>query len=381
VSEAINKIKLFETPCVVIDYQRLVQNIESIQNLADDNRIKLRPHIKTHKCLEIARLQVEKGANGITCAKTDEALVFAKDGVSSITVAYPVIDENKLTRLISTCQQLDIDLAIVVDSKYGVIKISKIAAQFEKVVKIFIKIDVGLHRCGLRKDNPEIIKIAQSIKEQTYLEFAGILSHAGHSYAAETSDEVREIADKEKSDMNDIKNMLNQVGVDVPEISVGSTPTVLATDNFNGITEIRPGNYVFMDNTPLRLGLISEDRIALKVLATVVSKNDEYYIVDAGSKVLSSDTGAHGKGSNIGFGQASPLETSDKQNDFLTICRLSEEHGFLKRDKAISLSLGQKVLISPNHSCAVTNLTDYIIAVYPDGNFLQWPITARGCSK
>jgi len=136
-----------------------------------------------------------------------------------------------------------------------------------------------------------------------------------------------------------------------------------------------------MDNTPLRLGLISEDRIALKVLATVVSKNDEYYIVDAGSKVLSSDTGAHGKGSNIGFGQASPLETSDKQNDFLTICRLSEEHGFLKRDKAISLSLGQKVLISPNHSCAVTNLTDYIIAVYPDGNFLQWPITARGCSK
>jgi len=380
-SETINKNKLFETPCVVIDYQKLVQNIESIQKVANDNQIKLRPHIKTHKCLEIARLQLKQGAAGITCAKTEEALVFAKNGVSSITVAYPVIDENKLTRLISTCQQLGIDLAIVVDSKYGVIKISKIAAQFEKVVKIFIKIDVGLHRCGLRKENPEIIKIAQSIKEQTYLEFAGILSHAGHSYAAEIRDEVREIADKEKSDMIDIKNILNQVGIDVPEISVGSTPTILATDNFNGITEIRPGNYVFMDNTPLRLGLISEDRIALKVLATVVSKNDEYYIVDAGSKVLSSDTGAHGKGSNIGFGQASPLEKSDKQNDFLTICRLSEEHGFLKRNKAISLSLGQKVLISPNHSCAVTNLTDSIIAVYPDGNFLQWPITARGCSK
>ena len=128
-SEVIKKIKHFETPCVIVDYQRLVQNIKSIQKIADDNRIKLRPHIKTHKCLEIARLQLEKGAIGITCAKTEEALVFAKDGVSSITVAYPVIDEHKLIRLVSTCQQLDIDLGIVVDSKYGVRNISKICTR------------------------------------------------------------------------------------------------------------------------------------------------------------------------------------------------------------------------------------------------------------
>ena len=155
-NEFIKKIYQIETPNVLIDYQRLVQNIKSIQKIADDNRIKLRPHIKTHKCLEIARLQLGEGAIGITCSKTEEALVFAKDGVSSITVAYPVIDEHKLIRLISTCQQLNIDLGIVVDSKYGVRNISKIAAQFEKIVKIFIKIDVGLHRCGLQKGDPEI---------------------------------------------------------------------------------------------------------------------------------------------------------------------------------------------------------------------------------
>jgi D-serine deaminase-like pyridoxal phosphate-dependent protein len=136
-----------------------------------------------------------------------------------------------------------------------------------------------------------------------------------------------------------------------------------------------------MDNTPLRLGLISEDRIALKILATVVSKNDDYYIVDAGSKILSSDTGAHGSGVDIGFGYAYPLEKYDKQGDFLVVCRLSEEHGFLKRNKTINLSIGQKVLILPNHSCAVINLADYVTAVYPNGNFQQWPIAARGCSK
>lgn len=379
--EIINKKKSFETPCVIVDYQRLVQNIISIQKVADDNRIELRPHIKTHKCLEIARLQLENGAAGITCAKTEEALVFAKDGVSSITVAYPVIDEPKLIRLISTCRQLDIELGIVVDSKYGVRNISKIAAQFEKVVKIFIKIDVGLHRCGLQKNDPEIIKLAQSIKQQSYLEFAGLLAHAGHSYAAKNREEIREITDTEKSDLIHVKNELNKNGIGVPEISVGSTPTVLATNNFDGVTEIRPGNYVFMDNTPLRLGLISDDRIALKVLATVVSKNDEYFIIDAGAKILSSDTGAHGSGGDIGFGLAYPLEESYKQDDFLVVCRLSEEHGFLKRNKSINLSIGQKILIVPNHSCAVTNLVDYITAVYPDGNFQQWSIAARGCSK
>ena len=99
-NEFIKKLYQIETPNVLIDYQRLVENIESIQKIADNNRIKMRPHIKTHKCLEIARLQLEKGAVGITCAKTEEALVFAKDGVSSITVAYPVIDVHKLIRLI-----------------------------------------------------------------------------------------------------------------------------------------------------------------------------------------------------------------------------------------------------------------------------------------
>jgi len=380
-NEFIKKLYQIETPNVLIDYQRLVQNIESIQKIADDNQIKLRPHIKTHKCLEIARLQLENGATGITCAKIEEAIVFAKDGVSSITVAYPVIDEYKLIRLISTCRQLDIDLGIVVDSKYGVRNISKIAIQFEKIVKIYIKIDVGLHRCGLRKDDPEIIELAHSIKRQSHLDYAGLLSHAGHSYAAKNRDEVRKIADTERSNLIYVKNMLNKVGIDVPEISVGSTPTVLAAKDFSGITEIRPGNYVFMDNTPLRLGLISEDKIALKVLATIVSQNDEYYIIDAGSKILSSDTGAHGSGGDIGFGHAYPLEASDKQNDFLIVCRLSEEHGFLKRNKKINLSIGQKVLILPNHSCAVINFADYVTAIFPGGNFQQWSIAARGCSQ
>ena len=105
-NEYIKKLECIDTPVVLIDYQKLIKNIKSIQKIADDNKIELRPHIKTHKCLEIARLQLQEGALGITCAKTEEALVFAKDGVSSITVAYPVIEEHKLIRLISTCQQL-----------------------------------------------------------------------------------------------------------------------------------------------------------------------------------------------------------------------------------------------------------------------------------
>lgn len=168
------------------------------------------------------------------------------------------------------------------------------------------------------------------------------------------------------------KKRLEDAGLRVPEVSIGSTPTVAATDDFSGVTEIRPGNYVFYDLTQYRLGVCNPGDLALFVMADVVSVNRDYAIVNAGSKSLSSDAGAHGTG-GAGFGLALPLDGSEPFN----VVKLSEEHGFLER-KGRGVRVGQRVFIAPNHACPIANLFDELTAVDADGKTHAWPVSARG---
>lgn len=172
-----------------------------------------------------------------------------------------------------------------------------------------------------------------------------------------------------------VKARLEEDGVAVPEVSVGSTPTELSRESFEGITEIRPGNYVFLDRTQLRLGVCQEADCALFVLATVVSANDDYLIVDAGSKTLSSDAGAHGSGAP-GSGLAVPL----RGGPGLELVKLSEEHGFLRRDGR-DLQVGERLLILPNHACPVANLADELSVVDTAGGCREWKVEARGRNR
>ena len=369
-----------ETPAVLLDRAVLQANIDAMQEKARRHGLRLRPHVKTHKSLEIGRLQLERGACGITAARVDEALVFARGGFDSVTLAQPLMTPAKLDRLLTGCGDLGVDLRLIVDSREGLDLLEARAREHRAEPGVFVKIDVGLHRCGLGEDDPDIAALAGRIHSSPDLRWRGLLSHAGHAYGAADAAGVIRIAEEERRILLSVRDRLVQQGMPVPELSVGSTPTVLAAQDFAGLTEIRPGNYVFMDHTPLRLGLIEPGQVALTLLATIISRNDEYFITDAGSKSLTSDQGAHGLQGAPGYGTGYTLADFPGRRSPLTVAKLSEEHGFVPRNSSC-LPLGSRLRIVPNHSCPVANLARSY-AVVDGGEVTEtWAAEAAGPSR
>ncbi|MDQ6655061.1 MAG: alanine racemase, partial [Verrucomicrobiota bacterium] len=272
------------------------------------------------------------------------------------------------------------DLRVVVDSKGGVRALSEAARRNGCVAGALLEIDVGLHRCGLAEEDPMLLPLVRSICASSDLRFVGLLSHAGHAYGASTRQEVAQIAAEECAILRRVRGRLEAAGIEVSEVSVGSTPTVLAGDSWEGITEIRPGNYAFLDRTPVRLGLVGMDRVALTVLTTVVSANAHYLIVDAGSKVLSSDRGAHGTAAVADDGLAFPLGEEKDPAAALHVVKLSEEHGFIERGSG-DLPLGSKLRIVPNHACPVVNLADSLTAISGEREIAHWRVAARAKTR
>jgi D-serine deaminase-like pyridoxal phosphate-dependent protein len=366
-----------ETPAVLLDYEQLLANIRLGQRIARQHGVAMRPHVKTHKCHEIACLQIAEGAVGITASKTDEAMEFIRLGIGSVTVAYPVVVSEKLDRLLSAAAARRTELRIVADSREGVDAIQAAACRHGTVVPVLLKIDVGLHRCGVREDDPGLVPLARRIEGESGLRFAGLLSHAGQAYGAKDADGVRAVAREECEILMRVRARLEKEGIPVPTVSVGSTPTVLASESYDGITEIRPGNYVFMDRTPIRLGLVPKSQAALTVLATIVSRNADYFIIDAGSKVLSSDLGAHSAGGIADYGLAYPVGDYDAKGNELAVRKVSEEHGFVVRGGQ-DLPIGSQVRIIPNHSCVVINLVGEYTVLKAGGDTEVWQVPARG---
>ncbi|MDJ0720819.1 MAG: alanine racemase [Desulfobacterales bacterium] len=245
-----------ETPAVLVDRDILQANIDRMQALADGSALVLRPHVKTHKSVQIARLQLAAGANGLTVSKVEEALVFIEAGLPSVTLAYPLVSAVKLDRLLGAARRCGCDLRLIVDSMAGVDLLAARAVEQGAQPGVFIKVDVGLQRCGRKPDDPLVPALAQALTDAVGLDFRGLLSHAGHVYSAVDGNAAARTAEEERLSMTALASRLRRAGYRVPEVSVGSTPTVLAARRFDGLTEIRPGNYVFMDQTPLRLGLI-----------------------------------------------------------------------------------------------------------------------------
>jgi D-serine deaminase-like pyridoxal phosphate-dependent protein len=364
-----------ETPGVLVDYAKLVRNIDRAQRLAVANHIALRPHVKTHKSLEVARLQMQAGAVGVTASKADEALVFLEGRIESVTVAYPQLDTRKCARLLSAAMKHRSDLRLTVDSLEGIKVASDAAGLVGVQCGVFLEIDVGLHRCGMKETDPRLVHFIEEIHRSRALKFIGLLSHAGHAYAAKGADQVRRVAREESEVLNRIRSRIENIGFEVKEVSVGATPTFLVSTSYGGITEARPGNYVFMDLTPVRLGIASAQDVSLSVLATIVSANEEYFIIDAGSKVLSSDLGAHGTGSGLGYGVAYTLDDYEVSAQGLSVARLSEEHGFVKRTGR-NLAIGTRLRVIPNHACPVVNLAEQLIVI-KDGDLVCWSVDAR----
>jgi D-serine deaminase-like pyridoxal phosphate-dependent protein len=372
---ATDALAALETPAVVVDAAVMRRNIAKAAALGGAAGVAVRPHAKTHKSILLAKLQCEAGAVGITVAKCSEAAVFLEAGFADITVAHALVDSRKIGRLLALAGAREAKLTLIADSVPGLDAIA-VAVEAQGVpVAVQVMVDVGLHRCGVDPEGEAAQRLVQAIADRNGLHFAGLISHAGHAYAAADAEAVRGIAEAERTAMLGLAARLDRAGIPVPAISVGSTPTIWLAESLSGITEIRPGNYVFMDLTQVSLGVASRRDVALSVLATVVSCNDRYAIIDAGSKVLSSDRGPHGTARLGGFGLASRLERPEAPE--MAVVSLSEEHGFVEHGGQ-QPRIGERLRIVPNHSCTVVGLARTLTVI--DGQSCEnWPVDAYGC--
>ena len=358
------------TPLAVIDDDVVERNLARMAKLASDHNVRLRPHAKTHKSGEMARRQIGHGAIGVTCATMTEAEVFAAAGVDDLLIAHPPVGQAKLDRLAGIAERVR-RLAVSLDDV-------GIATTLPNKVEVFWEVDPGQHRIGSPPGAPTAQAVKQLVDAIGHERFRGLITHAGHAYAATNFEERQRAADQESGGLLSTAAMLREQGVEVLELSVGSTPTAglaltlpsrLGEGRGGGITEMRPGTYIYGDANQVALGSQRLEDCALAVIATVVSTpSRERAVVDAGSKALSADLRVAGlKGYGIVIGR-----------EDLTVERLSEEHAVLTGTDATRLAIGERLVIVPSHACTVVNLHPAILLTSSTKQPRWLRIDARG---
>jgi len=217
---------------------------------------------------------------------------------------------------------------------------------------VFVKIDCGTHRVGVETHTAEAVDIPRQLSDGKNLHFAGILTHAGHSYDVKTVDEIKAVARHERDIMVEHAARLRGLGIDVPAVSIGSTPTINHIDHLEGIDEVRPGNYIFFDNYQATLGSCGFDDCALTVLAAVVHRDASRrkIVIDAGGIALSKDRGPVGLDPKCGYGRVLDLEGKDTG---MRLSSLSQEHGVIEaaEDAFDRFKVGDRIRVLANHSC------------------------------
>ena len=337
------------TPSLVLDITRVRRNAARMSDIARRNDVRLRPHVKTHKCIEVARIQTEGHDGAITVSTLAEARAFAKHGFDDITYAVP-IERGKFDDAIAILQS-GVNLNLLTDDEQTVEDLDQAAGNAGVEFDVFVKIDCGTHRVGVELESEESIAIPRALSDAKNLTFRGILTHAGHSYDAKTPEGVLKVARHERDSMVDLATRIGRQGIPVPTISIGSTPSMSAIDHLDGIDEIRPGNYIFFDNFQATLGSCSFEDTALTVLAAVIHKSKERMVIDAGAIALSKDRGPVEIDPWCGYGRVLDIEGNETG---MRVTGLSQEHGEIGAMGSPSfdrLKVGDRVRVLANHSC------------------------------
>jgi len=359
-----------ETPAALIDETRMAANIARLQKRMTELGVRLRPHVKTSKCIEVARRQQEAGARGITVSTLKEAEQFFAAGFADILYAV-CISPDKLDRALALCRQ-GCALTLLVDS---------IAAAQAVVAKgypfaVMIEIDSDGHRSGVQPEDAVLIEIGRVLHEGG-AKLKGVLTHAGSSYDLNTPEALRQLAEQERHLSVRAAERLRAAGLPCPEVSVGSTPTALSAQSLDGVTEVRAGVYVFFDLVMANVGVCTPENVALSVLTTVIGHQPEkgWVIVDAGWMAMSRDRGTQRQKIDYGYGIV--CDASGRAIEGLLVGAANQEHGIVsRRDGAADGSLidrfpiGTKLRVLPNHACATG-------AQYPDYHL----VTAKGTTE
>jgi len=363
---------------VLVEQSRVERNIERMQDVASAHGVRLRPHSKTHKSPSLARLQIARGAIGICCAKLGEAEVFAEAGIDDIRIPYPLNPVNA-DRLIALLDRAH--MSFIVDHAAVARGWSDAMQRAERAVDVLVKVDVGFHRCGINPEGAGAAEFVAAVAALPGLRFKGLLSHAGQAYGALSDDEVAGVAGAEARLMASLAQRVRDRGVPVEEISVGATPTARFSAKEPGITELRPGNYIYYDRMQVALGAATWGDCALTVLARVMTTHPDRIILDCGSKTLTTDQ-ARGPGNPAGYGVVMTTLDATAPDESILIERLSEEHATVKPSPSVrptaALRPGDLVRVVPNHSCVVSNLVDQVWLVAGDEVVDRIDVSARG---
>lgn len=346
--------KEFGTPAVVIDLAKVERNIARVQGICAKAGVANRPHIKTHKSPILARMQIDAGAEGVTCQKLGEAEVMAEAGIDDILVSYNLIGAARSGRLAAFLQSAT--ATVCADNPVTIDAYGEAARAAGRVLPVAIECDTGRKRAGVETAR-EAVQLAALVKERPELAFKGFLF-----YPTETS------WPQTQAFFDEAKAGVRALGLEPQIVSTGGTPNLTNVGKLNGATEHRAGTYIFNDRMQVACGSATLDDCALTVFATVVSRaGPERGILDSGSKTLTADTGGLD-----GYGLI--LEHPEAK-----IKGFAEEHGFLDLSRCNERpSVGDVVRIVPNHVCVVVNMVDQLIAVR-DGRIVDvLRVAARG---
>lgn len=342
------------TPSLLVDLARVRNNCERMLALARERGVRLRPHVKTHKCVEIARLQQGGEIGPLTVSTLAEAEHFADAGFSDILYAVP-IEPGKLDRVVALCRR--IDLAVLVNDLATVDALADAAAQSGtgqlQMPRVLLEVDSGDGRTGIDPQGDELLALARAAAERPSLRFAGVLTHAGHSYGATDDAAVRASAQQERDVVVAAAERLRTAGLAVEIVSLGSTPTMTHAGELAGVTEIRPGNYAFFDAFQVAHGSCAPDDAAVTVLAAVVrcDRVRRRVVLDAGAIALSKDLGPRDVDPRAGFGRVLHLDGRDSG---ARVDRVTQEHGEVELPADADLEawhVGARVRVLANHSC------------------------------
>jgi D-serine deaminase-like pyridoxal phosphate-dependent protein len=347
------------TPCLVVDLERLERNISGWQAAVTAGGKRLRPHMKTHKTIEIARMQLAAGAAGITVAKVAEAELYVAAGFDDVVIAYPVVGESKWARIAALADLARI--TVNVESEPAARGLSQAALRGGVAIGVQLDVDSGLGRCGVPPDRAR--ELAVLVAELPGLRPEGVTTYRGLGFPA-ADQTTPERAGREEGEL--VARLARELGL--AEASAGSTPTGRAVAEVDGVTEVRAGTYVFNDLMQLGWGSAGEHELALSVVATVVSTHrDGRLTMDGGSKTFSGDAVISDE---LGRVVARSVE-GDAVLDGMT-----EEHGVGRCARPVTV--GERLRLYPVHACTCVNLSDELYAVRGDRVEAVWSVAGRG---
>ena len=360
------------TPAALVDEGRLHRNAKRMAHRAQAGGVMLRPHMKTAKCAEVARIATAEHGGGITVSTLAEAEFFFERGFPDLTYAV-CMTPGRIAQAKDLAAR-GARLTLITDSV--VMARALASASVDPPWPVLVEIDSGEHRTGVDAESSALLEIAHILHAGPGTRLAGVLTHGGHAYGADTRDQIRAIAEQERSAVVRAHDRLIDAGLPCSVVSAGSTPTAVHAPSFEGLTEIRPGVYVFFDLAQVGLGACSTDDIALSVLATVISHRPEHgrLVIDAGGLALSKDTSATRKLPDAGYGWLVDPVQQTRIGD-LRVAVADQEHGYVEGTDIPfdRFPIGSQVRVLPNHACMTAAAYDELLIARDAHIVARWP--------